>query len=318
MKIIVLDGYTLNPGDLSWAGMEALGKLDVYEHTAPEQIVERAAGYEIVITNKTPITRETIDALPDMKYIGLLATGYNVVDVDYARQKGIPVTNIPDYGTHSVAQMVFALLLELTNHVREHADAVRGGAWSRSRDFCFWNQPLTELAGKTMGIIGYGRIGQQVGVIAEAFGMNVLAGSFRPGRGAEQNGVRRVDIKTLLSESDVVSLHCPLMPETQGMLNRETLALMKPSAILINTSRGPLIVDEDLADALNRGIIAGAGLDVLAVEPPPIDNPLLSARNCIVTPHIAWATKEARSRLMDIATANVSAFLNGAPVNVVN
>ena len=318
MKIVVLDGFTLNPGDLTWDGIKALGDATLYDHTEAGEIVGHAAGAEILITNKTPLTKATIDALPQLKYIGVLATGYNVVDVEHAKIKGIPVCNIPTYGTASVAQTTFALLLELCHHVQEHSDAVKIGDWSNNRDFCFWNRPLVELAGKTMGIIGFGRIGQNVADIASAFGMNIIGyDQIKSDQSARMN-FRWAKLETLLKESDVISLHCPLFENNKGMINRQSLALMKETAFLVNTSRGPLINDADLAEALNNQSIAGAALDVLSVEPPPMTNPLLKAKNCIVTPHISWATLEARSRLMDIATQNLEAWLSGKPANVVN
>jgi glycerate dehydrogenase len=316
MKLVVLDGYCLNPGDLSWDALRRFGELTVFDRTRPDEVVERAAGAEIVFTNKTPLPGVVLAQLPALRYIGVLATGYNVVDVDAAKARGIAVTNIPTYGTASVAQFVFALLLELCHNVKLHSDAVRAGEWSSNPDWSFWKSPLAELAGRTMGIVGFGRIGRQVGRIADAMGMNVLAYDTYHG-GPPQYGFRWAELEELLRESDVVSLHSPLFPETQGMINANSLALMKPSAFLINTSRGPLVVDRDLADALNAGRLAGAGLDVLSVEPPAADNPLLSARNCLVTPHIAWATREARSRLMDLTVGNLAAFLSGKPVNVV-
>ena len=318
MKIVVLDGFTLNPGDLNWEGLNALGEVTLYDRTPADKIIEMAKGFEIVITNKTPITRETIDALPEMKYIGLLATGYNVVDVDYAREKGIPVTNIPSYGTSSVAQMTFALLLELCHHVYQHSMAVMKGDWTNCRDFCFWNYPLVELAGKTIGVIGFGRIGQQVADIATAFGMNILANDQNKCDQSHRKNFKWAELDELLENSDVISLHCPLFENTRGIINKNTLGKMKKSAFLINTSRGPLVVEADLAEALNNGGIAGAGLDVLAVEPPKDDNPLLKARNCLITPHISWATREARARLMDIAVENIKSYLGGNPANVVN
>lgn len=318
MKIVVLDGHTLNPGDLSWEGLDRFGEVTVYERTPPDQIVGRAAGAAVLLTNKTPLTDETLSRLPDLKYIGVLATGYNVVDIAAARQRGIPVTNIPTYGTKSVAQLVFALLLELCHHVGAHHEAVRRGDWTAGADFCFWNFPLIELAGKTMGLIGFGRIGRQVAEIAAAFAMNVVAyDKFQSDESGRKN-FKWVELDELLAMSDVVSLHCPLFPETQGIINRDSLGQMKRSAFLINTSRGPLVVDQDLARALDEGRIAGAGLDVLSEEPPRSGNPLLHAQNCIITPHIAWATKEARGRLMDTAVRNVADFLTGNPVNVVN
>lgn len=317
MKIVVLDGYTLNPGDMSWSAIEALGELTVYDRTPGPQIVERARGAQIVFTNKTPISDAAIAQLPEMRYIGVLATGYNIVDVDAARGRGIVVTNIPTYGTRSVAQMVFALLLEMCHHVQAHSDAVRSGRWTASRDFCFWDYPLIELAGKTMGIIGFGRIGQQTADIARAFGMNVLGYDANPTDQSGRAGFRWAEFDELMRESDVVSLHCPLFPETRCIINRDALKLMKKTAFLINTARGPLIDEQDLADALNRGAIAGAALDVLSEEPPRADNPLLSANNCLITPHISWATKEARARLMDIAADNLRAFIAGKPINTV-
>lgn len=317
MKIVVLDGYCLNPGDLAWDALRKLGDVEVHDRTRIDEVVDRALGAQIVFTNKTPLPGYILDQLPDLRYVGVLATGYNIVDVEHATSRGVVVTNIPTYGTASVSQFVFALLLELCHNVRVHADAVRAGEWSHNTDWCFWKSPLVELAGKTMGIVGFGRIGRRTARIADAMGMTVLAHDTYQGNPPDYPGFRWAGLDDLLRESDVVSLHSPLFPETRGMINARTLALMKPTAFLINTSRGPLIVDRDLADALNRGVIAGAGLDVLSVEPPASDNPLLTARNCLVTPHIAWATREARSRLMDLAISNVTAFLAGTPQNVV-
>ena len=312
MKITVLDGYCLNPGDLTWDGLRRLGEVEVFDRTPAEQVVERAQGAAAVFTNKTPLTADSLRQLPELRFIGVLATGYNIVDVAAARRQGIVITNIPTYGTASVAQFAFALLLELCHHVGMHSDAVRAGEWSRSADWCFWRAPLVELTGRTMGVVGFGRIGRAVGRIAEAMGMRVIAyDTYRP------DNTAWVEIDELLRESDVVSLHAPLFAETKGMINARSLAGMKRSAFLLNTSRGPLVVDQDLADALNAGQIAGAGLDVLSIEPPAETNPLLAARNCLVTPHIAWATREARSRLMDIAVDNVAAFLAGSPRNVI-
>ena len=316
MKLVVLDGYCLNPGDLSWDALRCFGELVVFERTPPDKVVGRAAGAEIAFTNKTPMPGSVLAQLPDLRYIGVLATGYNIVDVEAAKARGIVVTNIPTYGTASVAQFVFALLLELCHNVKLHSDAVRGGEWSSSPDWSFWKSPLVELAGRNLGIVGFGRIGRQVGRIADAMGMHVLAYDTYHG-GPPQYNFRWAGLEELLREADVVSLHSPLFPETQGMINAKTLAWMKPSAFLINTSRGPLVLDHDLADALNGGRLAGAGLDVLSVEPPAADNPLLSARNCLVTPHIAWATHEARTRLIDQAVGNLAAFVSGNPVNVV-
>jgi glycerate dehydrogenase len=318
MKIAVLDGYCLNPGDLSWDALGKLGELEVFERTPPGEVVKRAAGAAIVFTNKTALPAQVLAQLPELRYIGVLATGYNIVDVEAARSRGIVVTNIPTYGTASVAQFVFALLLELCQNAGIHASATRAGEWTRNPDWSFWKSPLVELAGKTMGIIGFGRIGRQTGRIADAMGMRVIANDTVQSNPPEYEGFRWVSVEEALRESDVVSLHSPLFPETKGMINRQSLALMKPSAFPINTSRGPLVVDQDLADALNAGRIAGAGLDVLSVEPPAAENPLLSARNCLVTPHIAWATREARSRLMDLAVQNVTSFLAGTPRNVVS
>jgi len=318
MKITILDGYALNPGDQSWDGFRKLGDVRIFDRTMVDQVVERATGATVVLTNKTPLPDYVIRQLPDLKYIGVLATGYNVVDVDAAKQRGIVVCNIPTYGTASVAQFVFALLLELCHNVKLHADAVRAGEWSRSADWSFWTTPLMELSGKTMGIVGFGRIGRQVGRIADAMGMRVLACDTYQVDAPLHIGFRWGSLEEVLRESDVVSLHSPLFPETRGMINAGSLAMMKPSAILINTSRGPLVVDQDLADALNSDKLAGAGLDVLSIEPPLNNNPLLHAKNCLVTPHIAWATREARARLMDIAVENVSAFMAGTPRNVVS
>jgi glycerate dehydrogenase len=318
MNIVVLDGWTLNPGDLDWGGLEQLGRVTVYERTAAGDIVDRAAEADILLTNKTPLTAATLEQLHKLRYIGLLATGYNVVDTVAARQRGIPVTNIPTYGTHSVAQFVFALLLELCHRVQKHSDAVHAGEWTRSPDFCFALTPFVELSGKTLGLIGLGRIGGQVAKVARAFDMRIIAVGSGRSNPAPIEGVEWVQLDRLLTESDVVSLHCPLTADTDKLINAERLALMKPSAFLINTSRGALINEHDLADALNGGRIAGAAVDVLSVEPSLPDNPLFSAANCLVTPHIAWATKEARTRLMGTAVDNVRSFIAGRPVNIVN
>jgi glycerate dehydrogenase len=318
MKIVVLDGYTLNPGDLDWDGLKKLGELVVYDRTPADQVTERAAGAAILFTNKTPVSEEAINQLSSLKFIGILATGYNIVNTEAAKAKGIIVANVPGYGTASVVQMTFALLLELCLHVQRHSDAVMDGKWSRSADFCFWDYPLTELAGKTIGIIGFGHIGQQVGDVATAFGMNIIGNSRHRSDQSHRKNFTWSDVPELLKLSDVVSIHCPLFPETQGLINKESLQLMKKSAFLLNTSRGPIVVDEDLAEALNNDVIAGAGIDVLSAEPPPKGNPLFTAKNCIITPHIAWATKEARARLMQTTVSNLSAFLEGKPVNVVN
>lgn len=316
MKIVVLDGHTLNPGDLSWAEIEKLGELTVYDYTAPEQTIERTADAEIVFTNKTVLDKSIIAQLPDMKFIGVLATGYNVVDTAAAREAGIVVSNIPAYSTASVAQMVFAHILHFTQHVAVHAQSVSKGDWSKSKDFAYWLFPQTELADKTMGIIGFGQIGQAVARIALAMGMKVIFSN----RSKKETGLdaQQVDLDLLLKESDFISVNCPLTDQNKGFINAETLVKMKPGAFLVNTGRGPLINEADLADALNSGKIAGAGLDVLSSEPPASDNPLLTAKNCYITPHIAWATFEARTRLMKIAGDNLTAFLNDKPINVVN
>lgn len=317
MKIVILDGYTLNPGDLSWEGLKKLGDLTVYDRTPADKIVERIGDAEIVFTNKVPITREVLEKT-NIKYIGVLATGYDVVDVNAAKEKGIPVTNIPTYGTASVAQMVFAHILEICHHVAAHSEAVKAGEWINNPDWCFWKYPLIELADKNMGIIGYGRIGQAVGKIAQAFGMKVLAHDKYQNKDLESETMKYVSLDELLKNSDVISLHCPLTEENRGIINKSTIAKMKDSVIIINTARGQLIVEEDLAEALNQGKVYAAGLDVVSKEPIEKDNHLLKAKNIFITPHIAWAPKESRQRLMDIAVDNLRAFLEGQPVNVVN
>ena len=320
MKIVVLDGYTENPGDLSWEELGKLGELTVYDRTSltdEAEAIARIGDAEIVFTNKTPITRKVLDACPGIRFISLLATGYNCVDYAYAREKGIPVTNVPTYGTASVGQFAIALLLEICHHIGHHDASVHAGNWERCADWCYWDYPLIELAGKTMGIIGFGRIGQTTGRIARAMGMEVLAYDSHPSD-AGRAIAEYVDLDALLARSDVVALHCPLFPETEGIINRETIAKMKDGAILLNNSRGPLVVEQDLADALNAGKLAAAGLDVVSTEPIRGDNPLLKAKNCIITPHISWAPKESRQRIMDCAVSNVKAFLAGSPVNVVN
>jgi glycerate dehydrogenase len=316
MNIVVLDGFTLNPGDLSWADLQALGPCTVFDRTPPKEVLSRAAGAEILLTNKTELTRATIQSLPRLKYIGVLATGTNIVDLEAARARGIPVTNVPTYGTRSVAQLTFALLLELAQHVGHHANTVREGQWTRSTDWCYWDFPLIELDGLALGIVGLGRIGRAVGELGAAFGMKLLASD--PTAKAPPPFGRLVEIDALFRESDVVSLHCPLTPQTSKLVNARRLSLMKPTAFLLNTSRGPLVDEPALAEALNSSHIAGAGLDVLAVEPPTADNPLLAARNCLITPHMAWGTRAARSRLMHVAVENVRVFLQGKPQNVVN
>lgn len=317
MKIVILDGYTENPGDLSWEPLAALGDLTVYDRTEPSDVIPRIGGAALVLTNKTPIPRSVLEACPQIRYIGVLATGYNVVDCEAARARGIPVTNIPAYGTAAVAQFAMGLLLEICHHIGHHDQSVHNGDWSRCRDFCYWDYPLIELDGKTMGILGFGRIGQATGRIAKAMGMKVLACS-RSEREEGKAIADYVDLDTLLRESDVISLHCPLFPETQGIINRDAIEKMKDGVILLNNSRGQLIVEQDLADALNSGKIAAAGLDVVSTEPIRPDNPLLTAKNCIITPHISWAPKESRQRILDCAADNLKAFLDGKPVNVVN
>ena len=314
MKIVVLDGYCLNPGDLSWEDMGSLGDLQVYDRTSPSELLERAEGAEVLITNKTLISDKDMDALPELKYIGVLATGYNVVDVEAAKQKGIVVTNIPAYSTRSVAQMVFAHILNITQRVEHYACLNRQGKWSDSADFSYWDTELIELDGKWMGIVGFGNIGQATARIALAFGMKVAVYTSKPQSDLPE-GIIKMDLDQLFSTCDVVSLHCPLTPSTKEMVNAKRLNLMKPNAILINTGRGPLVNEQDLADALNEGRIMAAGIDVLSIEPAVRTNPLLSARNSFITPHIAWATKEARTRLMQIAVSNLKEFLNGNVVN---
>ena len=314
MKIVVLDGYGLNPGDLSWESMQALGELEVFDRTSPAELHQRASDAEALITNKTIISAEDMKALPQLKYIGVLATGYNVVDIDAAKALGIVVTNIPTYSTRSVAQMVFAHLLNITQRVGHYADENIKGRWTNNADFCYWDTPLVELDGKKIGIIGYGNIGQAVAAIATALGMKVYVYSSKPQFLLPQ-GVQRMSIDEIFQECDVVSLHCPLTDDTNGMVNSTRLNSMKSSAILINTGRGPLVNEQDLADALNNGVIAAAGLDVLSTEPPRKDNPLLTAKNCFITPHIAWATKEARIRLMDIAVNNLKSYIGGSIIN---
>jgi len=320
MKIVVLDGYTENPGDLSWEAMSELGEVQVYDRTSLtdiQEIIERIGDAEAVITNKTPITKAVLAACPHIQYIGVLATGYNVVDTLEAGRRGIPVSNIPTYGTAAVGQFAAALLLGICHHIGHHDRAVHEGKWTSNPDWCFWDYPLIELAGKTMGIIGFGRIGQADGKIAKAMGMKVIACD------ACQNDAGKeiaeyVDLPALIRTADVISLHCPLFPETEGMINKDSIAEMKDGVIIINNSRGQLIREQDLADALNSGKVYAAGLDVVSAEPIKEDNPLLSAKNCIITPHISWAPKESRQRLMDIAVNNLKAFIGGSPANVVN
>lgn len=319
MKIVVLDGYAGNPGDLSWEPMKQLGELTVYDRTpaAPALIIERIGDAELVFTNKTPLSRKIFDACPGLKFVGVLATGYNIIDIAAAKEHGVVVCNIPGYSTDAVAQMTLALLLEICHHVAHHSAQVQSGHWCGCDDFCFWDYPLIELAGKTMGIIGFGSIGKKVGALAKCLGMRVLAAGSRPTEEGRAIG-EYVDLDTLFRESDVISLHCPLFPENRELICKESIAKMKDGVILLNTARGALIVEQDVADALNSGKIYAAGLDVAAVEPLPASSPLLGAKNCLMTPHIAWATKEARQRLMDIAVHNLEAFLDGKPENVVN
>jgi len=318
MKITILDGYPLNPGDLDWGYLEKYGDVTVHERTAAGEVAERAAGATAILTNKVPLGADVLRQLPDLRYIGVLATGYNIIDTAYAKEHGIVVTNVPGYSTPSVAQLTFALLLELCHHVQRHSDRVKAGKWSQSSDFSFWDYPLLELAGKTMGIVGFGDIGKQVADIAAAFGMQVVCHSRTETDQSHRRLFRWVGLDELLELSDVVSLHCPLTPQTQGLIDAAALAKMKSSAFLLNTSRGPLVDEDALAAALNAGKLAGAGVDVLAVEPPKADNPLFAAENCLVTPHIAWATKDARARLMGTVDDNLKAYLAGSPINVVN
>jgi glycerate dehydrogenase len=317
MKLVILDAYTTNPGDLNWDRLRVLADCEIYDRTSNDKIVERAAGAEIVLTNKTVVDRAVIEALPQLRYIGVLATGHNIVDTVAAHQRGIPVCNVPEYGTPNVAQATFALLLELTNRVGHHARTVRQGRWSESPDFCYWDYPQVELAGLTLGIVGLGRIGQAVARIATAFGMHVWAyDQFPPATSADD--IRLASLDEVFRDSDAVTLHCPLTANNRELVNAVRLAEMKPTAYLVNTARGGLVHDADLATALNADRLAGAGLDVLSVEPPVQDNPLLTAKNCIITPHIAWATRAARGRLIQATAANVQAFLRGQPINVVN
>ena len=314
MKIVVLDGYALNPGDLSWDEMKLLGELEIYDRTSPEKVLERSIGVEALITNKTVLTSDHMDALPNLKYIGVLATGYNVVDINAAKEHNIVVTNIPAYSTQSVAQMVFAHLLNITQRVGYYSKENTNGRWAKNQDFCYWDTNLIELAGKKIGIVGFGNIGQATAHIALAMDMKVLAYTSK-NQADLPIGILKVDLDELFSASDVISLHCPLTPETKELVNTKRLNMMKKNAILINTGRGPLINEKDLADALNKESIAGAGLDVLSTEPPLADNPLLTAKNCFITPHIAWATYEARTRLMQIAIDNLKSYMEGNIIN---
>ena len=317
MKIIVLDGYGMNPGDLSWESLGQLGDLTVYDRTAPEKVIERAKDAEVVLTNKVVLSEATIRQLPKLKYIGVLATGYNVVDTKAARQCGVVVTNIPAYSTESVAQMTFAHILNIMNRVEHYAQQNRDGRWSSNPDFCYWDTPLPELAGKTIGIVGLGSIGKRVACIANAFGMKVFAYTSKNATDLPE-GIQKTTLDGLFGVSDILTLHCPLTDATHEMINKESLGKMKPGAILINTGRGPLVNEQDVAEALHSGQLRAYGADVMCQEPPQADHPLLAEPNAFITPHVAWATYEARVRLMDIAVANVKAFIDGAPVNVVN
>lgn len=317
MKIVVLDGYTLNPGDLSWDSLKELGELTVYERTSPKEVLKRAAGAEVLFTNKVVLDAGTLEKLPDLKYIGVLATGYNIVDVEAASRRGVVVTNIPAYSTQSVAQMAFAHILNIVQRTGHYADEVRNGKWSGQADFCFWDTPLHELDGKKMGIIGFGNTGRATARIAVSFGLDVYAYTSKSATELPADIHKCPSMDELFRKCDIVSLHCPLAEDTREMVDARKLSLMKPTAILINTGRGGLINEQDLADALNGGKIAAAGLDVLSSEPPRADNPLLKARNCYITPHQAWATSEARVRLMSLAVNNLKSFMKGHPVNVV-
>lgn len=318
MKIVILDGYTENPGDLSWDGWKTYGEVTVYDRTPKEKIIERIGDAEIICTNKTPITRETLEQCPGIRYIGILATGYNVVDIEAAREKNIPVCNVPGYGTAAVAQFTMGLLLELCHRIGAHSDSVKAGDWAACPDFCYWNFPQMELAGKTMGIIGFGSIGREVGRLAQAFGMKVLANARTRRPELETETCCYAELDELFACSDVISLHCPLFPETEGIICENNIEKMKDGVLILNTARGPLIVEKDLRKALDSGKVGGAAVDVVSAEPISRDNPLLTAPNMIITPHIAWAPKESRQRLMDIAVGNLKAFLDGKPVHVVN
>lgn len=321
MKTVVLDGYTLNPGDLDWKGLESLGECTVYDRTSltdTEEVIQRIGDAEVVYTNKTPLPEKVFEECKNLKFVGVLATGYNVVDITAARKRNIPVANIPTYGTAAVGQFAIALLLEICHHIGYHSKVVHEGKWAANPDWCFWDYPLIELDGKTMGIIGYGRIGQATGRIAQALGMTVLAYDSYRNPALESDTCHYTELDELLSKSDVIALHCPLFPETEKMINRSTIAKMKDGVIILNNSRGQLINEQDLADALNSGKVAAAGLDVVSTEPIKSDNPLLTAKNCLITPHISWAPKESRKRLMDIAVSNLQEFLKGTPKNIVN
>lgn len=321
MKIVVLDGYTLNPGDLSWKPLESLGECTIYDRSSlidEAEIINRIGDAEIIITNKTPISRNVFEACKNIKYVGVLATGYNVVDIAAAKEKNIPVCNIPTYGTAAVAQFAIALLLEICHHIGHHNKAVHDGRWEKNADWCFWDYPLIELAGKTIGIIGYGRIGQTTGKLARALGMNVIAFDAMREVGSKDSVCEMVSLDDLFKAADVIALHCPLFPSTQGIICKENISKMKDGVIILNNSRGGLIVEKDLREALDSGKVFAAGLDVVSSEPIKGDNPLLGAKNCIITPHISWAPKESRERLMNIAVDNIKKFLAANPVNVVN
>ncbi len=318
MKIVVLDGYTLNPGDNPWDAVDKLGELTIYDRTAPHQVLERLGEAEIILTNKAPVSAETLGRLPRLRFISVMATGYNIVDIAAAGERGVPVSNIPEYGTDSVAQFAFALLLELCHHVGSHGMAVKAGDWSASPDWSFWKTPLILLAGKKMGIVGFGRIGRRVGELAHAFGMEVLAFDVQKGEAPAYSPFHWRSQQDLFTEADVVSLHCPQTPDNTGFVNRDMISLMKKGSFFINTARGGLVNEDDLAEALNTERIAGAAIDVVSIEPIKSDNPFLTARNCLITPHIAWATLTARQRLMGATYENIKAFLSGSPINVVN
>ena len=318
MKIVVLDGYTENPGDLSWGGLEELGDLTVYDRTPEDKIAHRIGDAQAIYVNKVPITKETIEACPNLKFIGVLATGYNVVDVDAAKDAGVIVSNVPTYGTDAVAQFTIALMLELCHHIGEHSDSVKRGAWTNNVDWTYWLHPLVELAGKNLGVIGFGRIGQRTAEIAQALKMSILAYDANPNKDLESDTLRYVELDELYANSDIITLHAPLFPSTEGMINKESISKMKDGVMIINDSRGGLIVEEDLRDALNSGKVAGAAVDVVSKEPIETDNPLIDAKNIIITPHIAWAPKESRQRLMDVAVSNLKAYIDGEPQNVVN
>lgn len=318
MKIVVLDGYTENPGDLSWDGLKKLGEVIIYDRTPADKIVERIGDAEAVYTNKTPITKETLDACPSVKFIGVLATGYNVVDVAAAKEKGIPVCNVPTYGTAAVGQYAIALLLEICHHVGDHSNAVKKGDWENCIDWCFWNYPLIELDGKTMGIIGLGKIGYRCAQAAMALGMKVVAFDEYPNKALESDSLKYVSLDELLAQSDVISLHCPLFDSNKGIICKKNIDKMKDGVIIINTSRGPLINEDDLDEALNSGKVFAAAVDVLSVEPPKAGNKLIANPRCLVTPHMAWAPKESRARLMDVAVENLASFIKGTTINAVN